>query len=406
MPASRDEVFRAFCHINDYGTYGFAELHRMIAVSKPLILWGPSSVLLLNSGARVSERDFLDLLESGQVRIIGRYKWILSKNFRDGHVWEGAKWTAGIDAHIRKIAEEDETKPLYKRRVILADDATGDEQASRYIDEHPEVVGTVSGALAGPTARNDFPVQVLNSVARHGDDPRARTQVVLGHAYNHGDAIGLSGADAPFFLEPHDSRFVRLLAQIRDTQEPPHRSPGEGSSEPLSIDDLARVTEEVRDLLRHLESAGSTNLKQFIESDGNALLATWTGELCRSLADERAQRVDGSALKRLQREFEAGELEDGWSDIFMNRDGLIGSVGTAAGVLEAALTSQVTIFGAIGLAAGAYEIGQGMLRKLGYASTEYSGPQWPFLYTFGAKASRRRREKLRRVLDTLVPSES
>ena len=79
------------------------------------------------------------------------------------------------------------------------------------------------------------------------------------------------------------------------------------------------------------------------------------------------------------------------------------AAGTAAGVLEVALTQQTTIFGVIGLAAGAYEMGSGLLKKLGFASVEYSGPQWPFLYTFGAKASRRRRQKLRNVLDRLGP---
>ena len=116
--------------------------------------------------------------------------------------------------------------------------------------------------------------------------------------------------------------------------------------------------------------------------------------------EHRATQVERAALKRLQREFEAGELADGWSDIFLSSECKVGAVGTVSGVVDA--SARVSVYGSIGLAAGAYSIGQGLLTKAGYLEAEYSGPQWPVLYTFGGKATGKRRTRLRGVLDRLV----
>jgi hypothetical protein len=396
------DQFRTFCHIDDYGVGGFAELHRMIAVSKPLVLWGPSSQLLLDASCRVGGREFLEYVDGGQIRIVGRHRWILSKTFRNGHPWPGARWNSQIDERIRDIALEDEGLALHDRRVVLADDARGTDWAERYIAEHPAAVDQIHRALTGAESRNHFPIQVIDSANRSGHEPRPVARTVLAHVYNHSDAIALSGADTPFLLQPRESRFLRLLGEVRAVETFPYPPLRQTPHAQLSPGDLAHVTRQVMDLLQALEAAGSTKLSKFVAHDGHTLLATWTSELCRSLAEENAARVDGAALRTLQREFEAGELSDGWSDVFLGRESMVASMGTSAGLIEAAVTSQLSILGAIGIAAGAYDVGHSLLQKFGYANVDYSESQWPFLYTFGGKATRRRKTILGRVLDSLT----
>jgi hypothetical protein len=69
-----ERVFPTFCHINDYLLEGYGSLHRMIAVSDPLVLWAPSGFViekLFNVGkCKVSAEDLVQYIELGHVQII------------------------------------------------------------------------------------------------------------------------------------------------------------------------------------------------------------------------------------------------------------------------------------------------------------------------------------------------
>lgn len=47
-------VLPTFCHVSELGALGYGNLHRMLAMSRPLNLWAPSSVLLRDPGCRVT----------------------------------------------------------------------------------------------------------------------------------------------------------------------------------------------------------------------------------------------------------------------------------------------------------------------------------------------------------------
>lgn len=66
-----ESVFRTFCHISEYNEFGYANLHRLVAGSKPLVLWAPSSAMF-RAHSSVPVDDFLTLLSEGLVRIAGR----------------------------------------------------------------------------------------------------------------------------------------------------------------------------------------------------------------------------------------------------------------------------------------------------------------------------------------------
>jgi hypothetical protein len=141
-----------------------------------------------------------------------------------------------------------------------------------------------------------------------------------------------------------------------------------------------------------------------VRSGGHQLLATWMRHSCESIGRTSATNVRGEVIARLQREFESSRLENSWREVFGTSVSCVGSAGTAAGVTEA-VVSELTVWGAVGLAAGGYSIGNGLAQRLGFASVGYTGPQWPFLYAFGRRASGRRHAQLAMTLDTLGPED-
>src|SRR5947199_5451206 len=145
--SSRKDVFRTFCHISEYGTDGYENLHRMVAASSPVVLWAQSSRLIESASCRLTNREYVKLIEDGQIRIIGREDWILSRPFRNNHRWPGSRWVAEIDDAIKSIASDDQGLPLNQRRVALAGRERGDVWAAEYIANNPQVVDDVSREL-------------------------------------------------------------------------------------------------------------------------------------------------------------------------------------------------------------------------------------------------------------------
>ncbi|HEV2780012.1 MAG TPA: hypothetical protein VGX25_11510 [Actinophytocola sp.] len=395
------DVFRTFCHISEYGESGYANLHRMIATSSPLVLWAPSSKLVSSSGCRLTEREFVTLVDRGTVRIIGRRRWLTDRASRDSHPWEGASWTPLIDDAIRAIALQDASLPGNSRRVVMAEEERGDTWALSHVGENPELVPLIYEALLAPDANLHFPVGVLETATRYSDDPVGLAERIVRDAYNHDAAIAQSGTKTPFLLAKRESRFNELLESVREASDIQF-SNVEPAAE-LSRSDLAELTSEVLKVLRHLENGRKTSVGKFVKSEGHQLLAVWMKHSCESLGRTDTASVRGEVIARLQQEFESSRLENSLPEIFRNSDSLIGSSGTAAGVIEA-VVSELTVYGAVGLAAGAYSIGKGFAQRLGFAAAPYAGPQWAFIYAFGRRASGRRHARLEMTLDNLGSS--
>ncbi|GLZ34363.1 hypothetical protein Lesp02_65500 [Lentzea sp. NBRC 105346] len=388
-----DEHFRTFCHISDYGSDGYANLHRLIATSSPLVLWAPSSQLLHDPRCRITPEAFVRYVERGAVRIIGRENWLLDKEFRDEHRWPGARWDHTVDAAIRSIALHDQSLPPSRRRVTIAPDEQGLTRATEHVEQHPEVIESLREALT--TGANELPLGVVQHASRYLSDPRDLAINILRPAYNHLDAIAMSETRAPFFLSRKESRFHELLSTL---QEPGPAAPPKHHDAEV----LADLTVQVLDLMRHLDRLRESSLDGFVDGEGHELLTRWLSAVCEDVSRLPPDSVRGAVVRRLRDEFDRGRLRDGWRDIAGSLEGVVSGAGLTSAVTEV-LVQQLGVFTAIGLATGAVTMAHGLMQKLGHAKVPYEGAsQWPFLYAFGKPASGRRHAEVGRLLDGLT----
>jgi hypothetical protein len=423
-PAPR--IFQTFCHINEYGEDGFANLHRMIATSEPLVLWGPSSQLLSGPKCRVGGEEFVEYVEQGRIRIVARENWLMSKEARNDpaqNPWAGARWDGPVDGAIRAIACEDQALPDDDdKRVLIAPEARGDHYAAGYLQERPEEISRLSSLLQTADDMEQLPEGLLDSLKRAATSrgatapsPEALVTRLLRDVFNHGEAIHLASAEAPFFLAPRESTFLSLLDESLRTgvSQPtilgrsPNSSAPRGAEPPaamLSTDDYAGLTQEVFDILTALDQSRGNSLKGFIAGDGHTALSEWYREVCGQLHQRLPEFRAGTAIRDLQKEHEAGALNTSIEDMVASIDGGSDIVGLVASVADWVSQGTITGFGLAGLAAGLVGAGHGALHGLGYTHVEPGKSEWPFLYTFGHLPTRNQYETVAQALDRLTPS--
>jgi hypothetical protein len=386
--------FRTFCHISEYGADGYRNLHRMIAASTALVLWAPSSTLLSSDGCKVGEREYVDYVTAGHVRVIARENWLISRRFRDGHPWaEGAPWIPLVDDEIRRIAEEDATKPMPQRRVIIAPAEAGKEWAEQYVVENPSVLRAVERVVH--RGADDLPAGVLETARRYSSDPRGAAVQVLRQAYNHGDAIAASGATAPFFLANQDSKFLRWIAEFDSSDDALTARRRRRSAH----QDYARLADELLDLLRTLDLVGDlSDLRRFVGSEGHAQLANWYARICECAAVEHPSSIEGKLYRELAQDLDDAHLSNTLRSWLAKKEPATEfSLGLSTGVAGLAFDGP-TVLSIAGVLLGALPVGRGLLKRLGFVAADYTGMQWPFLYTYGRNASGRRIGRLRRAL--------
>jgi hypothetical protein len=412
QPAAK--IFQTFCHINEYEEDGFGNLHRMIATSEPLVLWAPSSQLLEAPECRVLADEFLEYVEAGRIRIIGRENWLMSKEDRNSATWSGARWDNQIDGKIKAIALEDQNlADDEEKRVVIAPDERGDEYAAMYLEEHPEDVHRLSGELENAEVRDGLPKGLLGSLKkRTKDDSQALVTKLLRDVFNHGEAIHLASAEAPFFLAPRESKFLKLLDEsLRTGVSLPGPSAasisGRGAEPPddtMTTCDYAALTREVFDILTTLDRSRRNSLRGFVAGDGHAALSTWYRESCARVQKYFPEHRSGELLRNLQSRYESGALDESWKDIFLGIDGALGLTGIGFSAADWISQGTITDFGLAGLATGLVGAGHGALRTLGYTNVGPRKPEWPFLYTFGHRPTRMEYEKVAQALDRLSAS--
>ncbi|WP_157535295.1 hypothetical protein [Nocardia inohanensis] len=384
--------FRTFCHISEYGPVGYGNLHRMIAASRPLVLWAPSTVLLNIPECTVGTKVFLDLMNRGDLRIHARESWIMSSAFRDNHYWAGAKWTRGVDDVIRRIAEEDKDKADIDKRVRIVPPAQGKERAQEYLTENPRVIGSVTRAARRGGA---IPDGVLETAHRLASDPRGVAEAVFQQAFNHAEAYCDSAAEAPFFLSQSDSRFLKWMSEVH---------PGESESGSIRRAqqrraNYAELATQLRRLLRTLETSGTVDhISGFVRSDAHDQLISWFSSLCRSVAYENPDLLDDKVFRELSRQLDTAELKNTLRSWVAKPDSVIGFTGGAITAAGGLVFDGVTQWAIAGGFFAALPVGKGLLQRLGYIPAEYTGPQWPFIYAFGKPASNRRIRRLNRAL--------
>ena len=394
-------VLPTFCHISELGPLGYSNLHRMLAMSSPLNLWAPSSVLLRDPGCRITPEDFIRYVRNGSIRIVAREKWLTDSRKRDEHPWEGARWDPYVDGQIKSIMEEDEAAglPRAQRHVVAAGPEQGWKRAQEYVEENPDAARDWEAIL-----RLDdrlIPSGTRDTARRVADErPNGALLTVLRDAYNHGFAIGESDAEIPFLLRPEDRAFLHLMAKIQDGED----QPGGETDSPRQAAvhaDLSELTYKMIEALKKIET-DRTNLETFVGSQEQGALLQWAGAICGRIMAGGVQDADIDLAHEL-----AGELRRGTfpgihlADLRRPLD----AGASAATAVDISFAARELLHGAGpmgigGVVAAAFPVGYGICKKMGWIPGSFRGEQWPFLYA-GLEASRWTRGRLIRRLEAL-----
>jgi hypothetical protein len=418
MPAggesmAEDILFPTFCHIGEYNEYGYQILHRMLAVSQPLILWAPASPLLESERCRIPPANFLRHVKEGRIRVFAREQWLTSRNFRDSHPFPGARWTENFDGALKRMCEDDASLPVQRRRVVAAPPEGGWQWAGEYLTDNPGLVGKWNRLARGKAAASKIPAGTLQSAFKYaGDDEFRLAQAILRDAYNHGQAINLSGAQAPFWLSPTDRMFITVL---RDTAAPGQHAaaPGRGRQtgtarvappEPPPVDETsAEIAAQLLNILRLLDIGApglhrGKDLDEFLCGEGRQEMVTWLSRLCSQLKVTEARDLDHAVINALRANLDHAEFSKPLREMLKQPAATaVGAVGLVTTVMGYAIDPSGPLSIA-GLFAAAFPVAKELFQSLGYIPADYTGPQWPFLYSYGSPATKRNVARLLNVL--------
>jgi hypothetical protein len=398
----------AFCHIGDHGTFGYHGLHRLIAMSDPLILWSPSSLVLHESNSLVGSKELLSYIDDGIVRIAGREEWLNSRGFRDNHPFEGARWKPDFDGVLKRWAELDNGKPVNERRVVACPPATGGEKARTYLEENPGEIDRILRIAESARADERIPQEVLSvssqlaSRHRGGKADRERVRIIVGAAYNHGEAFREVGARYPILLKSVDRKFLTIIraASAGDAQGEKGRRVAQRRAE-YSREAL---TQQTLELLRVLDCAAagrtsSRNYERFVTGEGRRELVSWLADWQERLVREGGKLAEDEVLTELRSGLNRGTFSNPWWDaIRLRATNVVGLAGFVSAVAGFAIAPQDPWAG-IGVGAAAFPIGKAALQTLGYVSSSFTGPNWPFMYVNGSSVTANSLRVINRVLD-------
>jgi hypothetical protein len=388
--------FATFCHISELGAPGYRELHRMVAASRPLTLWAPSSALLKDPECRITPEQFVEHVENGHIRIVARRKWLIDREARDTHPWAGARWDPAVDGAIRSIMEEDlGVAERSLRRVVAAEDEQGWQFAEEAVELDPEGTRAWEALLASDEAEQVIPPGTLETARRHGgDDLRLQVVAILRDAFNHGNAVRESDAEIPFLMRRTDRAFVHRIAAMPDpalTAQVPRPTPSTDNGA-VAVD-LAEVTGQLLDVLRSLETR-RTDVARFVGSPGHAALVAWVAAVCERIRSGGVGAANVDVARELAAQLAQGDFP-GLSLSELGRRWTAGeSLAAAVGTLDLWITVGPFATGSpgfndvLGLLTAAFPVGRGLCRRVGLIPGHFDGEQWPFLYA-GRSATRR-----------------
>lgn len=302
-----DPVFTTFYHINDYELPGYRALPLYMAISSPVVLWGPSGRLLeqcyRDNSSPISPELFLRLVEAGHIRLIARDWWYTDRERRNKAEWAGAHWVNGFDDVIERLYRD------HHPAVRDAWNADGFEWAEEYLDVRPSLEGKVSKLVK----RKRVPIGVQERALRlYGDGKRRdATLMVLRDLRNHVQAKNNAEARVPF-LSSSDAEFFKLM---------------EGSNRETGARDatLGRaILEAIDALVDRLHAPEQINdVTAFIGSDAQRELANWF-RLSTDVATTIIPRSYGEAIReRLWSHVRSGRLSREAARIIMPRRTLL-----------------------------------------------------------------------------------
>lgn len=407
-----EDRFSTFCHISQYGEQGYRELARMVAMSRAA-LWAPSSYMLKSEASSLTPEVFLKYLEAGKIRVFGRQEWLCDPASRNERSWLGSAWDNNIDGEIKRICEQDESRPKNERSVVIAPPERGYEFADIYLDQHPEQATQWARILRSRQRRLEIPNGTREAALRETDIVKA-TRRILRDAYNHGAAIAFSDADAPLLVQRKFRKFWNILADAppldSDVTPAPEQTLWGGQPERSTDWNAGELADELLYILSELDihsggHADADRLDRFVNSQGREDLMRWLAGICLILRDTHpgvlSGQLDGILTKRLRQEIQDGRFPT-FLETFKERKDE-SAVGSAALVFAALglVTDPTGIIGIAPLGLAAYSLGKGLMREMGYVPGGFTGPQWPFIYTSGTYPTRRQVKRLQYVLSEL-----
>ena len=381
-------------------------------------LWAPSSYMLKSDASALTPKAFLDYLQRGEIRIFGRYEWLCEPGSRKESQWEGSAWDRNIDAEIKRICEEDENKIKSARRVVIVPAENGYKFADDYLDQHPDEI-TRWERIIKSKRRYAIPSGSREAALQKMDDgPREAARRILRDAYNHGQAIAYSEADAPLLVQRMHRDFLRILADAPPFEDT--RSSHDNISRLLAnsgqrIDwNSGIIADELLAILAEFDIASRSrtdvdSLDSFIGGQGRKDLMRWLSQICVALREIQPKalnkQLDGLLTKQLRQEINDGNFPTFWAQLKERKSD--GALAAASLVLDA-LVFAIDPLGAIGLAPLAlsvFAVGK-LVRQMGYAPDGFTGPHWPFLYTYGQRPTPEQVDQLRYVLNVLYNRKS
>jgi hypothetical protein len=399
--------FPTFCHISEYGKEGYQALHRMLAMSQPLNLWAPSSAYL-RSASKLSVEDFLKYVQDGFIRVLGREEWLLDPVFRDHHPWEGARWDRQVDGSLKRICLEDQHKPQVERRVVVAPPEQGWKWAKSYLKENPDQVKRWHRVVFGKTPHARIPAGTLETARRQGEDSFRVAQAVFRDAYNHGQALSLSQARVSFLLARADEKFLKILAEA-----PPFKFSASATSaqqqDELPDPQIVDLSMQLLEVLRHMDLHAKNrfepgSLDKFVRGSGRQQLLSWFNSLCERLQRTDAQTVDNEIMAELRHGVDQIKFEMPFRYLVNHPlASLIGAVGLITSVVGV-LTNPGGPVAMASILSDVFPVGAGLCRQLGFVPSTFTGMQWPFLYTFGSRATKQQLGELAYVLSEFRPA--
>jgi hypothetical protein len=363
---------------------------------------------------RIPPQVFLGYVERGCVRVLAREQWLTSKTFRDSRPFPGARWTESFDGELKKLCEQDASKPVGQRRVVAAPAEDGWRWAKDYLEDHPGQVARWNRLARGKAAASKVPAGTLQAAFRHaGDDPVELAKAILRDAYNHGQAIRLSGAEVPFLLSATDRRFLDILGETVDPARrtanqrrgsKAHTNPAVLPAAPPPIDETsAKLAAQLLDVLRLLDIGApgtrrGRDLDRFLRGDGHQQLVEWLRRMCTVLKQTDARNLDNAVATALQADLSGREFARPLRDMIRQPVATsVGAVGLATTVMTYAI-DPTGVLSTAGILTAAVQVAEGLFRALGYIPASFTGPQWPFLYTYGSLAKKRQMAHLLNVL--------
>lgn len=254
-----NEVFTTFFHINDYNEDGYRALPTYMAISSPIVLWGPSGRLIeccyRANHSPISPEIFLRLVEAGYIRLIARREWYTDRELRNSNAWEGAHWVDGFDDVIEGLYRD------HHPAVMAAEKADGFEWAEAYLSDRPSLVQTISKLVKQKRA----PLGVQERALRHYErgEQHEATVMVLRDLRNHVMAKNNADARVPF-LGRTDADFFQLV---------------EGRNRELGASDVVQgqaILEAIDALIDRVRTPDEiADVTTFVGSHGQRELANW-----------------------------------------------------------------------------------------------------------------------------------